>query len=303
MLQEFWRSSTKVAPASQMKLRFATDKHLMIAPQCNSLASNPNPQRLQAARIIKRLPGSCKPLLIQDTTHRLWVVKFTSNPENPRVVVNEFLSCHLSSLLGLTVPGYDTILVDREVLVSASGTLGYHESFYKAGHHFASEYVGGTFPGVTLPTRFDLSTGVMMNADEKRGILALDIWLGNEDFRQAINVRSLRSKDRYTSFWIDFSHCLGASRWNFKCWNPLIPSIFAAKARVGSCLEPFEGWLRRIQTISREDILFCLEQLHHSWLKSDALLIDELVHRILRRGEQLPSLVQTVLRQAESLGY
>jgi hypothetical protein len=75
--------------------------------------SNPtlsSPKIVTAIEHIRRLRGGSQPHLMRCSDGRFYVVKFQNNPQNTRILVNEYLGGKLAILLEL--PSRDISLID-----------------------------------------------------------------------------------------------------------------------------------------------------------------------------------------------
>src|SRR2546422_3802473 len=109
----------------------------------------------------------------------LYVVKFQSNPQRPRVLVNEMVVTRIAHLLGLPVPAAQVVEV-RGWLIQHSPEmtvqLGNHTQPLDAGLHFGSRHLLPSSEGQMLDWMPESLIPLVRNLATFAGILALDKW-------------------------------------------------------------------------------------------------------------------------------
>ena len=86
---------------------------------------------LKAVQHIRRVRGGSQAQVMQADDGNFYVVKFQGNPQDTRVLANEYLACRLARMLGLNVPEPVIIEVDEATISDQ------HIVFALAGHDVA----------------------------------------------------------------------------------------------------------------------------------------------------------------------
>jgi hypothetical protein len=192
-----------------------------------------------------------------------YVVKFQGNPQNTRVLANEYLACRLAQMIGLSVA--EPIIVD----VDAETIREQQIAFRLAGRAIAPR------PGLQFGSRqvtddqvFDWLPGSIMgrvrNAAEFAGILAFDKWTSNADGRQALLHKRRHQRD-YTVTFIDFGYCFNAGEWSLP--DSALRGVYARNEVYGrtESWDDFDPWLPRIEHFSATDLQDIADEIPVEW--------------------------------------
>lgn len=254
---------------------------------------------VRAELALRPLNGGTQSHLIMAQDGSLWVVKFRNNPQDVRILANEYIATRIAAALGLSVPECAVIEVEERLIARSPNLrirLGQSKTEKCAsGVQFGSRYVGGMMPGQVMDSLPDKDLKKIRNLDEFAGVLALDKWLGNCDHRQFVFSRNARQK-RYEAVFIDQGHCFNAGEWNFIdhpshgiCRNP---SVYENVTGWSS----FEPWLSRIEQFNLDDILAIVSEVPVEWLGSGRATLGQLISKIYSRR----LLVRDLIRQTKS---
>ena len=258
---------------------------------------------VSAVQAIRKMRGGSQSLLMLADDESLWVVKFRNNPQHRRILINEFVATRLAALIGLTVPDTDVVEVDPW-LVANEYSLCYEygkgrREAYAPGLHFGSRYVGGLMPGCVVDYLPDEQLSSVRNLEEFAGILCLDKWTGNTDYRQAVFSRMPRQR-AYKAHFIDQGWCFGANAWAF----PDAPlSGTYVRNRVYSSVvgwESFEPWLSRIEQISDDAVRTIANDVPLDWYKADSAEFDRVTEQVLTRRMRIRELIHAFRYSARS---
>jgi hypothetical protein len=185
---------------------------------------------VMAIQQIRRMRGGAQSHLMLASDGNLYVVKFSNNPQHVRVLANELLATRLAIAIGLAVPPCDVIEV-TEWLIQNTPELTIEQRGgalpCRAGLHFASRWVGGLMPGLTVDYLPQEQLLEVRNLAEFAGVLALDKWTCNINGRQAVFQKGRRER-RYKATFIDQGYCFHAGDWKFIDAN--LGGVFAENA-------------------------------------------------------------------------
>jgi hypothetical protein len=157
------------------------------------------PTIVNATQTLRKMRGTSNAHLMRAEDGHHYVVKFDT-PQNRRTLVNELLAGLFLEHLGFQTPGSAVVRVKDEVLPSDK--------------HYGSRFPGDPDKTVVYDFVPDSVVRNVENRSEFAGLLAFDKWVGNEDFRQCVFVRST-PQERFRALWIDNGHAFGGPEWNF----------------------------------------------------------------------------------------
>jgi hypothetical protein len=229
--------------------------------------------------------GITNPLLMR-TSDDYYVVKYLGNEHGPRILVNELVCYKLARLLDIPIPDAALIKIDENAL-SLSPEL--QKLGVQPGLHFGSKLVSRAEPSIQPPL-----VALVKNKEDIPSIILFDQIIYNDD--RTMNpgnlIVDLKNKRLLA---LDHSHTfrLGA------IWNEielkkihennlcLVKEFHGQNYKVllkyVNGYNPFNKILQKIQKVSKEDIIWCTQQIPEEWelnnLDKDAL-IDFLWYRI-----------------------
>jgi hypothetical protein len=253
-------------------------------------SSNP-PIYAEARRFVRKMCGGAQAHLIESTDGISYVVKFTSNPQHPRILINEWITSIIFRYLAISTPDTAIVNISSDFIRDNPEVHIQHGSHHApptCGPHFGSRFLGelGQVPVYThLPSTILGSVG---NLSDFCGVLVADKWLGNTDARQAIFVRSpgVRSPPSFVAQMIDNGQMFDGGNWRFED-SPILGPYFGRVYQHVRNLEAFEPWLTVVAIFSEAVLKEAFEQMPSSWCCGDTeaafkTLVDQLMRRRLR---------------------
>lgn len=248
-----------------------------------------------AVQAIRRMRGGAQSQLMLGSDGKLWVVKFTNNPQHVRVLANELIATRLAAAAGLTVPVSDVVEVTRWLV---ENTAEMHVDLGKGirercepGLQFGSMFVGGLMPGQVMDYLPEQQLEEVTNLAEFAGMLCVDKWTGNCNGRQAVFERRARAR-RYRATFIDQGFCFNAGAWTF----PDTPTrgVYARNHVYRGVLgwESFEPWLSRVETMDAGVLWEIAESVPPEWYGGDLGTIERLMEELLVRRRDVRRLIE-----------
>jgi hypothetical protein len=247
-----------------------------------------------AMRHIRRMRGGAQAHLLQCSDNHFYVVKFGNNPQHPRVLANEWLATRLAEAVGLPVPPTEVVEVDdcligstRELVVQ----LAQRTVPCQSGSQFGSRYAVNPMEGQVfdyLPMEW---MDRVRNLRAFSGVLALDKWTGNADFRQAAFWRRSRER-RYTAIFIDQGYCFNAGEWTFP--DCPLRGVYARDEVYASVTgwESFEPWLCRIEQLDERVVWEIARSIPSEWYANEWDALERMVSTLIRRRRIVRDLIQ-----------
>lgn len=247
--------------------------------------------------VSQSMRGGSASLLVCDTQADLWVTKFEKNPQHFRVVQNELLATHIARTIGLTVPETTIIDVTHSTLTdwrSVNGGRTRPRLTYECGLQFGSRYVApiARGPSVTFVTSRDWSR--VTNAQERVGVLLLDLWLCNTDGRQAV-FSEAEEEDKLKAFWIDFGHAFGEALWQLEqapLWRIVNPHPALATLKGWSDVNT---WTSRIAAFSLNSLYELFLSMPACWRSGLEADFDDLLVNLEHRRSKLEAIFRDVV--------
>src|SRR6185312_6673132 len=269
-----------------------------------SLYSNMGgPERIYAVQHVRRMRGGSQAHVLRASDNYFYVVKFQNNPQDIRILVNEYLATRLAALLGLSVP--EVAIIDvPEWLIQNSPELkidigGGLLRPCASGPQFGSRYVAD--PHTTAV--FDYLPGSILkqiaNINDFPQVLAFDKWTGNADGRQAVFAKQPNQR-RYKAWFIDQGYCLNAGEWSFP--DSPLRGVFARNA----VYEHVTGWnafeptLSRIEAITEDAISGIASEIPPEWFRHDSNALSRLIATLHQRRLSVRNLITAFRNSSRS---
>ena len=249
-----------------------------------------------AVQAIRRMRGGAQSQLMLGSDGRLWVVKFTNNPQGTRVLANELIATRLAEAVGLTVPNTDVVEVSAwlaenspEMWVDAGRGVRVRCA---AGLQFGSQFVGGLMPGQVVDYLPATQMEEVRNLSEFAGMLMLDKWTGNTNGRQAVYSRKPRER-RYRATFVDQGFCFNADSWTFP--DSPLRGVFASNAVYAGVTgwDSFEPWLSRVEEIEPETLWRVAEQVPPEWYGGNTAELEHLMEVLMARRHRVRELISS----------
>jgi hypothetical protein len=137
-----------------------------------------------ARRLIRKMRGGAQAHLIECTDDHCYVVKFLSNPQHRRILVNEWISSAFLDYLGIATPVAAMVRISEEFLAAnpeAHLQLGTRKEQPEPGWHFGSQFPGDPARTVVYDFLPDTILEQVENRSDFLGALVFDKWMGNAD--------------------------------------------------------------------------------------------------------------------------
>ena len=243
--------------------------------------------------------GGAQSHLIKCDDGRFWVVKFSNNPQHPRILVNEWIASAILVHLRISSPEAAIIWVSAKFLAANPDVclkLGSHRVEVEPGWHFGSAFPGD--PGRLAVYDFlpDVLLEQVRNARDFLGVLVFDKWMGNADARQAIFFRAERATgdDRvgYVAQMMDHGHVFDGPHWGFPdC--PLQGLYFRPQVyRLVGSWDDFQPWLNRVLDFPEEIMDAAVKRIPQEWLEGDQEQFASVIAKLLRRRGRVHDLIR-----------
>jgi HipA-like kinase len=239
---------------------------------------------VRAVEFIRRMRGASQPQLLRADDGGYYVVKFSNNPQHPRILANEMIAARLGLLLGLPVRPPAFVDVPRELIEGnpeMEFEVGTRRFPCAGGRQFGSSYPGP--PGQTLVVDFlpdRLLRRVVELARAFLGAFVLDKWTCNCDGRQVIFTRPAADEHApYAPWMIDNGFCFNDGEWNFP--DSPIRCIYPRRLVYESVrgFPSFEPFLSRVENLEARQVEECAEGIPEEWCGE----IPGEIHRLLEK--------------------
>lgn len=225
-----------------------------------------------------------------------YVVKFQNNPQDSRVLVNEWLATRIAERIGLPVAWPEIVEVSDwlirktpELHIQLAGS----RSACTPGLQFGSRYVIDPMDGHILDYMPEsmLDAVHLRNFEVFAGALAFDKWLCNADGRQIVYSR-VRHEKKYKVTLIDQGYCFNAAEWSFPD-SPLRGAfnrnIVYAGITGWNGLQP---WLSRIEEFDAAELGRFAEAVPPEWYAGEWDELDALLKKIAARRSRVRALIE-----------
>lgn len=208
--------------------------------------------RVTAIQTLGKMKGTSAPLMMRADDGHAYVVKLTSNPYGPRIVVNEYLAVRLARGLGLSTP--------EAAIVSVPDGLG-----APAGLHFGSriqktrrsDYIQEWIPSYAWK--------LIDNPSDVIGAYVLDAWTANSDCRQFIFARRPRLASLRV-YLIDHGHCFGGYSWRLHGIAVQCPVEMRFAYSTVTSWSDFDPWLTTIENLGPDQVQLAADEIPEEWL-------------------------------------
>jgi hypothetical protein len=260
---------------------------------------------LTARRHIRKMRGGAQSHLVEADDGHYYVVKFTTNPQHRRILVNELIGSAILRYLQISTP--ETALVQvTDVFLEDNREVSLHvgkqEVKIKPGWHFGSRFPGN--PATTAVYDFvpDALLAKVVNIAEFAAVLVFDKWTSNGDGRQSVFFRAMAKewlphtklhphRLGFVALMIDHGFIFNGPRWDFT--DSLIQGLYPRKLVYQSVrsFADFEPWLERVVHFPEEVIDQTLRRIPPEWLSGDDDELKSMLERLLRRRKRVPDLI------------
>lgn len=222
-----------------------------------------------------------------------YVVKFQNNPQDVRILANEYLGTKLGTLLGLPMPEAGVINVP-ESLVRETPELKIENGALTvpcaSGLQFGSQYVVDPHQTSVFDYLPESMFHKVENREDFHRMLVFDKWTGNSDGRQAVFFKPLGSR-MYRVVFIDQGYCFNAGEWSFA--DLPLRGIYARNSVYADVTgwKDFEPVLARIEQIKVANITTIAREIPTEWYRNDTVALSRLVEPLYQRRLQVRDLI------------
>ena len=263
------------------------------------MPSNP-PIYVEADHFVRKMRGATQAHLIETAGGAFYVVKFTNNPQHPRVVINEWITSMILRHLGISTPTTAIVNISTDFIRDNPEVRMQHHSGCQvlptSGFHFGSRFPSSGAVYDLLPNTL---LGSVANLSDFCGVLVADKWLGNTDYRQSIFIKILcvNSPLSFVAQMIDNGQMFGGGSWRFQD-SPLQGPYFGKVYRHVRGLEAFEPWLTAVANFPAAVVEDAFHQMPCSWRSVDTeAAFGALLDQLMRRRERVDDLIRACRAQ------
>lgn len=241
---------------------------------------------LYAVQQIRRMRGGSQSQLMRASDGRFYVVKFANNPQDVRVLANEFFATRLGAWLGLPMPEVAVIEVSDLLITNTPDLridLAGVTTPCSSGLQLASRYV--VDPGHEIVFDY-LPENIMVertqNMTDFAAVLAFDKWTGNADGRQAVFTKKVQARKYHATF-IDQGYCFNAGQWDFP--DSPLRGVYARNCVYEQVAgwESFEPLLSRLEQIDSSELWQLADGMPEQWYQHDAQALARLIGTLYQR--------------------
>ncbi|MDQ6677962.1 MAG: hypothetical protein M3Z09_11760 [Acidobacteriota bacterium] len=258
---------------------------------------------IQAHRMVRKMRGGAQAHLLETGDGAFYVVKFLSNPQHRRILVNEWIASVVLRYLQISSPEVSLIEVTPEFLArnpEVGMQIGARRVPVEPGWHFGSRYPGD--PSTTAVYDFvpDALLTQINNLSDFAGCFVFDKWMANSDGRQSVfhraELKSLAggSSPRrmgFVALMIDHGFVFNGPHWDFP--ESPVQGVYPRRAvydRITS-IAGFQPWLDRVTHFPEHVIDQAFRQIPPQWTAGEEGDLERLLEKLLRRCKRVPDLI------------
>ena len=225
---------------------------------------------LQAVQQIRRMRGGSQAHLLRASDGNYYVTKFQNNPQDIRVLANEYIGTKLAAALGLPVPPVEVLHVSDwliahtpELTVEVSTRPVPVSSGLALGVRYACDPAESQVFDY-LPESMLQST---RNLHDFARVLVLDKWTCNADGRQAIFTKPARAH-KYAATFIDQGYCFNGGEWDFP--DTPLRGVYPRNTVYNHVTgwDSFEPVLTRAEQFDAEELWEIAQAVPEEWTRS-----------------------------------
>ena len=230
--------------------------------------------------------GGSQSHLMRASDGNYYITKFQNNPQDIRVLANEFLGTRLGLWLGLPMPEVAVIEVSDWLIANTPDLrieLAGLATPCSSGLQLGSRHIGNP----EQDRVFDYLPEALMlektrNLQAFAAVLVFDKWTGNADGRQAIFSKRAGCA-KYTAHFIDQGYCFNAGEWDFP--DSPLRGVFARNCVYEHVTgwQSFEPTLSRLEQIDRSALWQLAEGVPEQWYQHDDRALGRLLEALYQR--------------------
>jgi hypothetical protein len=223
--------------------------------------------------------GGSQAHLLRASDNGFYVVKFQNNPQDIRILANEYLATRLGQALGLPMPEVRIIEVSVWLIQNSPDLkidLGTKSVPCASGLQFGSRYIADPLETAVFDYLPETMLNRIANRQDFARVLVFDKWSGNSDGRQAVFVKQSQER-RYRAAFIDQGFCFNAGDWDFP--DTPLRGAFARNSvyEIVTGWKAFEPTLTWIGQIEQADIWEIAREIPPKWYRDDSPALSRLV--------------------------
>lgn len=261
---------------------------------------------IRAIEFVRKLRGGAQAHLIKAEDGHYYAVKFQSNPQGRRVLVNEWIAHAIFEQLRIASAKVAAIEITADFLHANPDVnlqRGSSVVVPEPGWHFGSRLADDPNRVGFYDFVPDQLLGNVANLPDFLGALAVDRWLANADARQAVffrakikpwapSVQAHAAKVGFVAMMIDHGYTFGGPQWQFADASGygLYHRIMVYANVTG--LASFEPWLAQILHFPESVIEQARHSLPPQWIEGEEDLLDQMLHTLLQRRRKVPDLLE-----------
>jgi|GEM_PF-274118 len=254
---------------------------------------------LQAAKHQRRLTGRSQAALVAADDGWYYAVKPPQKQTGCRELINEWIASRLLDRLGIRTAVVRPIVVSEEI----SRLCGWDaESLDQVRVNGGFLCAGAAYPcdplrGVIYDFWPDSMAHLVVNADHIVGALVADVWMSQQEPRQAVFHRD--SKRQVWAMMIDHGGALGGPDWNGGASKALLGVGVRWAYRTLTQMEDLDRWVGAICSIEEDWIRRLFRNVPSQWHdEGEESRLEERAEWLLARRTQLSVLLHGLILSA-----
>ena len=256
-------------------------------------------QLLRAEQFLRRLTGRSRASLVAADDGWYYAVKPPQKQTGCRELINEWIASRLLERLGIRTAVVRPILVSEET----SRQCGWDADLLDAARVdggwlcAAAAYPCDPIRGVIYDLWPDSMAHLVVNADHIVGALVADVWMAQQEPRQAVFYRDENRK--VWAMMIDHGGALGGANWDGAVSTSLlgIGARWAYRGLHG--MGELDRWAEAVCRIEEDWIRQLFRDVPSPWLgEGDASRLEERAEWLIARREPLPALLYGLILAA-----
>ena len=256
-------------------------------------------QQLRAERYLRRLTGRSRASLVEADDACHYAVKPPRRLSACRELINEWIASRLLARLGIRTAVVRPIVVSEEISKQCGWEAELLDQARADGGFLcaAAAYPCDPIRGVIYDFWPDSMAHLVVNADHLLGALVADVWMAQQEPRQAVFYRGENREIR--AMMIDHGAALGGSNWDGAVSKSLL-SIGARWVYRGLYrMEELDRWAEAVCRIEEDWIRQLFRDVPSPWFgEGDASRLEERAEWLLARRTQLPVLLHGLILSA-----
>ena len=261
---------------------------------------------IRATEFVRKLRGGAQAHLMKAEDGHHYAVKFQTNPQGRRVLVNEWIAHSIFEQLRISSAKVAAIEITADFLTANPQVNLQRGSGFdppQPGWHFGSRLADDPNRVGFYDFVPDQLLGQVANLTDFLGALIVDRWLANVDARQAVFFRAKvkswvpsspahRSKVGFVAMMIDHGYTFGGPRWEFSdaagyglYHRPMVYQDIDS-------MKSFEPWLEQVLHFPESVLETARHSLPPQWIDGEESKLDEILNTLVGRRKKVPALLE-----------